>query len=393
MDSTKKNVALLAGCQALLFANNSTVIAVNGLAGYALAADKSLATLPVTGWVFGAAMATLPASLLMKRFGRRAGFYMGTILGVIGACICAAAVTMADFWLLCLGTIVFGTYNGVAQYYRFAAADASPPDYKSTAISMVLAGGLVGGLIGPQVSTYTIDFLPVRFAGAYLSLLVYLAMVMGVLSFLRIPPPSDEERSGSGRPLSEIAAQPAFIVAVIGAAAGFGVMNFLMVATPLAMSFCQHPYAAAATVISWHIVGMFAPSFFTGSLIKRFGVLQVMFVGVLLLYLCVVIALSGITVAHFWTSLFFLGVGWNFLYIGGTTLLTETYRPQERAKTQGVNDTAIFLTQAVTSIISGWMVSAKGWDLLNYFAVPFITLIGVAIVWLAWQRRREALPA
>ncbi len=393
MDNTKKNVALLAGCQALLFANNSTVIAVNGLAGYALAADKSLATLPVTGWVFGAAMATLPASLLMKRFGRRAGFYMGTILGVIGACICAAAVTMGDFWLLCLGTIVFGTYNGVAQYYRFAAADASPPDYKSTAISMVLAGGLVGGLIGPQVSTYTIDFLPVRFAGAYLSLLVYLAMVMGVLSFLRIPPPSDEERSGSGRPLSEIAAQPAFIVAVIGAAAGFGVMNFLMVATPLAMSFCQHPYAAAATVISWHIVGMFAPSFFTGSLIKRFGVLQVMFVGVLLLYLCVVIALSGITVAHFWTSLFFLGVGWNFLYIGGTTLLTETYRPQERAKTQGVNDTAIFLTQAVTSIISGWMVSAKGWDLLNYFAVPFITLIGVAIVWLAWHRRREALPA
>ena len=393
MDNTKKNVALLAGCQALLFANNSTVIAVNGLAGYALAADKSLATLPVTGWVFGAAMATLPASLLMKRFGRRAGFYMGTILGVIGACICAAGVTMGDFWLLCLGTIVFGTYNGVAQYYRFAAADASPPDYKSTAISMVLAGGLVGGLIGPQVSTYTIDFLPVRFAGAYLSLLVYLAMVMGVLSFLRIPPPSDEERSGSGRPLSEIAAQPAFIVAVIGAAAGFGVMNFLMVATPLAMSFCQHPYAAAATVISWHIVGMFAPSFFTGSLIKRFGVLQVMFVGVLLLYLCVVIALSGITVAHFWTSLFILGVGWNFLYIGGTSLLTETYRPQERAKTQGVNDTAIFLTQAVTSIISGWMVSAKGWDLLNYFAVPFITLIGVAIVWLAWHRRREALPA
>ena len=393
MDNTKKNVALLAGCQALLFANNSTVIAVNGLAGYALAADKSLATLPVTGWVFGAAMATLPASLLMKRFGRRAGFYMGTILGAIGACICAAAVILGNFWLLCLGTIVFGSYNGVAQYYRFAAADASPPDYKSTAISMVLAGGLVGGLVGPQVSTYTIDFLPVRYAGAYLSLLVYLAIVMGVLSFLRIPPPTDEEHSGSGRPLKEIAAQPAFIVAVIGAAAGFGVMNFLMVATPLAMSFCQHPYAAAATVISWHIVGMFAPSFFTGSLIKRFGVLQVMFAGVLLLYLCVAIALSGITVAHFWTSLFFLGVGWNFLYIGGTTLLTTTYRPQERAKTQGVNDTAIFLTQAVTSIVSGWMVGAKGWDLLNYFAIPFITMIGLSILWLAVQRRREAQPA
>lgn len=392
MKLPRKNIAVLATCQALLFANNSTVIAVNGLAGYALASNKAIATLPVTGWVFGAALATYPASLLMKRLGRRAGFHLGAAIGMAGAAICAAAVYLASFWLLCFGTLVFGAYNGVAQYYRFAAADASPAEYRSTAISLVLGGGLVGGLIGPELSKLTVDLFQAKYLGAYLSLMGYLVLVMLVLTLLRIPPPTEEEQRAAGRPLRDVVAQPQFVVAVLGAAFGFGVMNLLMVATPLAMGFCGHPYSAAALVIQWHIIGMFAPSFFTGALIRRLGVLNVMFIGALLLYVCVAIALAGVSVANFWFSLTILGIGWNFLYIGGTTLLTGAYAPSERAKAQGFNDLMIFLTQAVTSIASGWLLDASGWETLNYLAVPFITAIGVAVLWLM-LKRRAALAA
>ena len=393
MNAARKNVALLATCQALLFANNSTVIAINGLAGYALTDNKALATLPVTAWVCGGALITLPVSLLMKRFGRRAGFHLGAGLGALGALICALAVSMGNFWLLCLGTLIFGSYNGVAQYYRFAAADASPPDFKSTAISLVLAGGLVGGLIGPEVSKFTVDALQAKYMGAYLSLLVYLALVMGVLSFLSIPRPSEAEQKGVGRPMREIAKQPKFIVAVLAGAGGYAVMNFLMVATPLAMGFCGHPYAAAALVIQWHIIGMFAPSFFTGGLIKRFGVLNMLLVGIAILYVCVGIALSGLTVAHFWFALMLLGVGWNFLYIGGTTLLTETYRPEERAKVQGINDMTIFATLVLTSLFSGALLDGTGWHNLNYFALPIISAMAVGVVWLIMHRRSRPAAA
>lgn len=392
MNLPRKNIAVLAACQALLFANNSTVIAVNGLAGYALASNKGMATLPVTGWVIGAALATFPASLLMKRIGRRAGFYVGASIGMLGAAICAAAVYVASFWLLCLGTLVFGAYNGIAQYYRFAAADSAAPEFRSTAISLVLGGGLVGGLIGPEISKFTVDLLQPAYFGAYLSLMVYLVAVMLVLTLLRIPRPSEAERKASGRPLREIVKQPVFAVAVMGSALGFGVMNFLMVATPLAMGFCGHPYSAAALVIQWHIVGMFGPSFFTGGLIKRFGVLNVMLSGALLLYVCVAIALEGVAVANFWFALIILGVGWNFLYIGGTTLLLEAYRPAERATAQGFNDLMIFLTQAVTSIASGWLLDHSGWQTLNYLALPFITAVSAALFWLM-LRRRAAVAA
>ena len=274
--SQKKNVALLAACQALLFTNNSTLIALNGLAGYALAPDKSLATAPVTGWVIGAAATTFFASLLMKRIGRRAGFTLGACVGIVGALICVAALAAADFWLFCLGTTVFGVYNAFGQYYRFAAADVATHDFKAKAISYVIAGGLVGGIIGPTLSRFTIDLLPTAYLAAYLTLIGFLVLVLVVLRFLEIPAPTAAEAKERGRPLAEIAAQPAFVVAVLSAAFSYGVMNLLMTATPLAMGVCGHPYAAAATVISSHVVGMFAPSFVTGSLIKRFGVLNVM---------------------------------------------------------------------------------------------------------------------
>jgi predicted MFS family arabinose efflux permease len=390
LDKAQKNVAVLAACQALLFTNNSTAIALNGLVGYALASNKALATLPVTAWVVGGALSTLPMSLLMKRIGRRDGFTVGALTGVMGAAICSLALVAANFWLFCLGSAVFGVYNAVAQYYRFAAADAVTAEFKPRAISLVLAGGLVGGIVGPEVSKHTIDLLDTRYLGAYLSLIGFLALVIGTLQLLEIPSPAGDDRAAPTRPLREIMAQPVFIVAAAGAAIGYGVMNLLMTATPLAMRLCGHPYSAAATVIGSHVVGMFGPSFFTGSLIRRFGVLQVMAAGALLLYVVVGIALSGISVPHFWFALVLLGIGWNFLYIGGTTLLTESCAPDERAKTQGANDSIIFVTMMLTSFGSGVLIDAKGWETLNWLALPFITVAAGAVLWLLARRRPAA---
>src|SRR5258705_2078214 len=261
-----RNVGLLAACQAMLFTNNATLIAINGLVGFALAPYKGLATLPITCWVLGGAIATMPASLHMKRVGRQRGLTSGTLWGIVGALICAGAIWLQSFWVLCFGTLVWGVYNAYGQYYRFAAADAATPDFRPTAISLVLAGGLVGGILGPNTSRLTVDLLGPKFMGAYLVLVFFALATMVLLRFIRIPNPTAAEQAASGRPLREIAAQPKFIVAVLSGAIGYGVMNFLMVSTPIAMQVCGHPYGDAAFVISSHVVGMFAPSFFTGSL-------------------------------------------------------------------------------------------------------------------------------
>ena len=390
METAKKNVAVLATCQALLFTNNSTAIALSGLAGYALATNKALATLPVTAWVLGGALSTYPASLFMKRFGRRAGFTVGALTGMVGAAICSLALYLGNFWLFCFGAMVFGVYNAVGQYYRFAAADAASADFKAKAISLVLAGGLVGGIVGPEVSKHTVDFLATRYLGAYLSLIGFLVVVLFVVRLVDIPVPSSSERKEPTRPLARIMTQPVFVVAVLGGAIGYGVMNLLMTATPLAMGICGHPYSAAATVIGWHIIGMFGPSFFTGSLIKRFGVLQVMFAGAVLLYVCIGIALSGISVPHFWFALVLLGIGWNFLFIGGTTLITEACAPSERAKTQGANDVCIFVMMATSSFTSGLLLETNGWQMLNWLALPLITVAAAAVLWLLLRRRIPA---
>jgi len=391
MNSTRRNVGLLAACQALLFTNNATLIAINGLAGLALAPRAALATLPVTCWVIGGAIATMPASLHMRRVGRQAGLTAGTLWGIVGALICAGAVWAQSFWLLCFGTLVFGVYNAYGQYYRFAAADAASADFKSTAISLVLAGGLVGGIIGPTASRYTVNLLEPRFVGAYLALIGFAIATLVLLRFIRIPPLSAKAQASSGRPLAQIAAQPKFIVAVLSGAIGYGVMNFLMTSTPIAMGVCGHPYTDAAFVISSHVVAMFAPSFFTGGLIKRVGVLPVMFTGALLNFAAIGVALSGIAVSQFWVSLVLLGVGWNFLYIGGTSLLTQTYRPEEMAKAQGANDQAIFIMMAISSFTSGLTVTAAGWERVNLFALPMVALVAIAIVWYGMtQRSRPA---
>ncbi|HEX2567476.1 MAG TPA: MFS transporter [Burkholderiales bacterium] len=393
MNSTKRNVGLLAGCQAMLMSNNSSLIAINGLAGLALAPLKGLATLPVTSYVIGAAASTMLASFHMKRVGRRRGLEFGTAWSVAGALICALAVWQQAFWLLCLGSLVLGVYNAYGQYYRFAAADVATPDFRATAISLVLAGGLAGGILGPTLTRATLDAVGPHFAGAYLTLIVFAVVTFGLLHFLQVPTPTAYERTVSGRPLSEIAAQPAFLVAVLSAAIGYGVMNFLMVSTPIAMQVCGHPFGDAAFVISSHVIGMFAPSFFTGPLIRRFGTLPVMFAGAVLNFAAIAVALSGISVPQFWAALVLLGVGWNFLYIGGTTLLTTTYRPEERAKVQGANDQTIFIVMAISSFTSGMTVTGAGWERVNLAALPLVAVVALAILGYAIHSRRKVSPA
>jgi len=398
VDTQQRNVVVLAVCQALLFVNNSTVLAVNALAGRHLAELRGLgdafATVPVTAWIIGTALATVPAAQLMRRYGRRFGFTTGALIGIAGALLVSVAIYAQSFWLLSGGTVIFGAYNGFAQQYRFAAADAAPPARAAQVISYVLAGGLVGGLIGPQLSTVTIDLFSTQYLGAYLVLVVFLVVATFLIQLLRIPLPSGSEHAKPARTLGEIGRQPAFIVAVVGAALGYAVMNLLMVATPLAMTGpAGHAYHAAAGVISAHIVGMFGPSFFTGTLIRRFGVLNVMLTGALLQILTVIIALSGTSVPHFAFALVLLGVGWNFLYIGGTTLLTECYRPSEAAKVQGLNELLISLLMVVTSFSSGFLLANEGWDLLNYVSSVLVSSIGVAIVWLIVKRRARAAIA
>lgn len=383
------NVGLLAACQAMLMTNNATLIAVNGLAGLALAPTPSLATLPVTCWVVGGGIATMQASKYMKKVGRRAGLIRGASVGILGALICAAAIWQASFWLLCFGALVWGTYNAFGQYYRFVAAEVAAPDFRATAVSLVLAGGLVGGIVGPTLSRYTVDLVGPKFAGAYLALIVFALITMAILSRIRIPDPTAAEQAASGRPLSEIAAQPKYIVAVMSGAISYGVMNFLMTSTPIAMGVCGHPYGDAAFVISSHVIGMFAPSFVTGALIKRLGVIQVMLAGAALNIVSIAIALSGVAVANFWWSLVLLGVGWNFLYIGATTLLTETYRPEERAKAQGANETAIFAMMAISSFSSGMIVTNAGWEKVNYAATPLIAVVILALLFLFIELKKN----
>jgi MFS family permease len=380
----RRNVALLALCQGLLLTNGVTQVAVTSLVGLKLAPDIRLATLPATTYVLGAAAATLPAAFLMKRYGRRFGFMLGACLGILGGFVSATAVWTQSFPLLCLGTICAGIYNAIGQQYRFAAADAVDATWKSKAISLTLAGGILGGIVGPALSTVSRDFLQPTYVATYLTLAGFAFLALLVASRLAIPPLSATQQHAAGRPLREIARQPAFVVAVLSAACGYGVMNLLMTATPIAMDMCRHPFADAAFVLEWHVIGMFAPSFFTGGIIRRIGIAPVLLTGAALMLGCIGIALSGLSVMHFWWALFLLGVGWNFLYIGGTALLTETHRPEERAKVQGSNDFVIFAVQGITALGSGALVTGSGWMTLNVFALPVVAITAIAIA--LWWR-------
>jgi MFS family permease len=384
-----RNILLLAASQGLLLTNGVTMVAVTGLAGLSLAPDPRLATLALTCYVIGGALTTLPAAFFMRRFGRRAGFMLGAAMGMAAGILCATAVYNRSFLLLCLGAVPAGAYNAFGQQYRFAAADAADPTWKSRAISFTLAGGILGGVIGPEVSKLTRNLMEPTFVATYAALALVALVAMALTSRLQIPPLTAAQRQTSGRPLSEIARQPAYLVAVLAAACGYGVMNLLMTATPIAMDICRHPFSDAAFVLEWHVIGMFAPSFFTGSLIKRFGVLKIITLGTVLMFACIGIALAGVSVMHFWWALFLLGVGWNFLFIGGTTLLTETYRPEEKAKAQGTNDFIVFGVQGLTSLTSGALITRQGWESLNHAALPALLATLVLVAAYGWMKGKR----
>ncbi|MFC3677370.1 MFS transporter [Ferrovibrio xuzhouensis] len=387
--AARRNVFTLAVCMALSNSAVTLQVTLGGLVGSILAEDKALATLPVTCVVTGMALSTIPASMLMRRVGRRLGFMAGALIAICGSLLSALGVYQGSFWLFCLGAFVFGISSAYVQLYRFAAADVAPPAMKSRAISIVMVGGLVAAFLGPEIAKHTRELLsPYLFLGCYLAAACLPLLTLGVLTQVSIPAPTTAEIQEQGRPLSAIVRQPVFFVAAISGMFGYGVMNLLMTATPLAMQICQHPFVAAATVIQWHVFGMFFPSFFTGSLIARFGVLRIIIAGAVLNLICVAVALNGIAVMNFQIALLLLGIGWNFMYIGGTTLLTEAYRPAERNKTQALNDFLVFGTVALASLSSGKLLFQWGWGVVPAAAVPFILMAALAAGWLMLQRRR-----
>ena len=378
---------LLALCQGFFMTNNVTFIAVNGLVGLSLAPLPWMATLPLTGYVAGGALCAGLVGRHQRTYGRKRSFQLGLLMAMLSSLLCAYAARGQHFWLLVGATLLAGYYNANAALYRFAATELVEPAYKERAISWVLAGGIFGAVLGPNLASATRDALPVVFAGSYLSLAGVAIAALVTLAFIRFPPLPQPSAARPGRPLREIARQPVFVVAVAACALGYGVMNLLMAATPIAMALCSHPFKSAALVLEWHVLGMFVPSFFTGSLIKRFGCLPIMAVGVLLNALCIAVALSGVDLMQFLAALFVLGVGWNFLYIGGTTLFTETYRAEEKTRAQAAMDTVVYSTMTLTSFSSGALITTQGWAWLNIGSIVPITVLSLALAWLARHRR------
>ena len=384
-----RNLWLLTICQGLFMTNNVVFIAINGLVGLSLAPFGWMATLPLMAYVVGGAMSTVLVSHTQSRFGRKVSFQLGLAVVVLSALLCWYAALDKNFWLLVAATAVAGYYNANAQLYRFAAAELAAPNYKEKAISLVMAGGLLGAVLGPNLASQTRSLMDTPFAGAYLALAVVALVAMVLLAYVTFPPAPAKTSANGGRPLGEIMRQPVFIVAAAAGALGYGVMNLLMAATPIAMQMCGLPFSDVAWVLEWHVIGMFAPGFFTGHLIKRFGPLPIMAIGLVLNMVCVVIALSGIEFKQFLAALFLLGLGWNFLFTGATTLATTAYRPEEKDKAQGALNFCVFAVLAISSLASGVLVTNHGWTLLNLGSLVPLGMTGLLLAWLALQQRKK----
>lgn len=383
-----RHLWLLTLCQGLFLTNNVTFIAINGLVGLSLAPAGWMATLPVMAYVVGGALSTGLVAKTQTRFGRKTSFQLGLLVALLSCLLCAYAAISKNFWLLCSATLVAGYYSANANLYRFAAAELATPAWREKAVSLVLAGGLIGAVIGPNLAQQTRTLMSVPFAGAYLALSLIALLAMLVLALIEFPPAPPKQVGRGGRPMIQILRQPAFIVAAACGALGYGVMNLLMAATPLAMQQCGLGFSDAALVLQWHVIGMFAPGFVTGHLIKRFGTLPVMAVGLALNALCILIALSGVDLHQFLIALFLLGVGWNFLFTGSTTLSLRTYTSEEKDRAQGALNFCVFATLALSSFSSGVLVTTSGWQMLNYGSLIPVAFIGAALFWLARAERR-----
>ncbi len=389
-----RNVLLLTACQALSMSAMTIMITVAELTGRMLAEDDSFATMPLAFQFLATWLTTIPASTLMQRIGRRWGFAIGALLGVTGGALIALAIVFLSFWLMCVGNVLVGMCMGFALFYRFAAADAADEAFRAKAISWVVSGGVVAALLGPELARHTRDILgPYLYAGSFIAIMALFAISFVLVQFLRIPRPVAVSASGRGRPLAAIMAQPKFIVAALSSMVAYGVMNFIMVATPFAVEDCGFGPEATPGVIQLHALGMFAPAFFTGNLINRFGLRRILIAGAVLLSGAIVADLSGTTLWNFWIGLALLGVGWNFLFVGGSALLTQTYRPEERSRVQGINDFFVYGTVACSSFLSGWVYQTYGWGIVNAVGIPLIGLSLLGTSWLIWRGRRATAAA
>ena len=387
-----RNMGLLVAAQSLGGASPPIIISLGGLVGQHLSSNPAASTLPVSIYQLGLALSTLPAAWIMNRMGRRAAYVLGAILGVISGVVAAQGIAHSDFVTFCIGTALAGFYAACVQSYRFAATDmVSEPAQQAKAISRVMIGGLIAAIIGPQVVIWTRDALPATpFAGSFYSQAALALLALPLLMGLRLPQPQSKKAvADDARPLGEIARTSQFVVACAAGVVSYGLMAFLMTAAPMAMVGCGHSVGEAAMGIQWHVLAMFVPSFFTGKLIARYGKRPVTALGLLMIGAAGVLALMGLDILHFWGSLILLGVGWNFGFIGATALLTECYRPSERAKVQALNDFLVFGTVAVASFGSGQLLHSAGWNGINIGMLPLVAVV-LVLLGLHSQRRAKA---
>jgi predicted MFS family arabinose efflux permease len=386
VNGSRRNVLLLALCQATFITTSALMSTIGTLAGYALAGDKAFATLPATAITVGTALGTIPASIVMRRVGRRLGFIIGTGFTMAGGFVGAWAIVAPSFGLLIAGGFLMGVASAFAQLYRFAAAEAVSPERRARAISLVLAGGLLAGFVGPQLARYTSDLLATRFVASFLCMPLLAVLSMTLMLGLRLPEVEASQVHGATRTVGAIMRQPLFLVAVASQMVGYGVMNLLMTGAPLAIvTHHGHGIGDAAFVIEWHLVGMFLPSFFTGALIQRIGQRTTIAIGIAANAASLAAGLVGTTVRHFWLSLLLVGIGWNLMFVGGSTLVTLTYTPSERTKAQAANDFLIWATVAITSLSSGQLLHRHGWNAILVTAAPLLGLAAAALValWLS----------
>ncbi|MGM0694931.1 MAG: MFS transporter [Pseudomonadota bacterium] len=388
----KHNVAILVTSQVLFMIAAITVMTLSGVVGQQLSPAPGLATLPIAMMMLGTVASTLPASLYMKRVGRRRGFITGASLGgVAGGLLSFAAVALGAFWVFCAGNLLLGLYQGFAMYYRFAAADVARPAFRSRAISLVMAGGVAAAFLGPWNASAATDLVAgAPLGGPYLVIALLALLAIGLLTQLRVPPSGEPQPGEASRPMAVIAAQPSFRVAVLAGAVGYAIMVLVMTATPLAMRARGFEMHQVAFIMQWHVLGMFAPSFVTGSLIVRFGVPRILLAGGLLLTGTVAVANLGTALAHFWVALVLLGIGWNFLFVGGSALLSTVHGEAERGKVQGVNDLIIFSLVALGSLMAGALLHHLGWEALNLAMLPAILLVMLTTLWLGVSQRVAA---
>jgi predicted MFS family arabinose efflux permease len=389
----RRNAVVLAVAQALAGGNNTVIVATASIAGAVLAADKGLATLPITAMVMGMWLGTLPIGFLARHYGRRFALQTGSAFGIVSGLISYTAVIHSNFWLLLAGTFCGGLYAAAHMSYRFAAADTASEAYRPKVVSWVLAGGVFAGVIGPQLVIHTKDLLPPYiFAASYLGQSACAVLAALVLVLVKIPP-LGKVRKEHVRPLGRIVRQPRFVVAAACGVAAYTIMNLLMTSAPLAMVGCGHSVTDATLGIQWHVLAMYAPSFVTGSLIARYGVERITGIGLALLAATAVIGIAGVTVAHFWTGLIVLGFGWNFAFIGATTMVTQCHRGEERNKVQAINDFLIFGSMAVSSFSSGQLLAAFGWTAINEVIFPLIFVAAALLLWLTMRERAATMAA